>query len=169
MDETSPEAFRERFRVARWKRRFAILVVTTVSVLIGRSIIWLFLPEMTRDATRWAVIFLLPVAWFGWWVGARAGDEFTNNIWKDLQFSLHLARSGARWQSLEQIMAEELGREEMQRRHDRAADAAEDAAEDAEAARVSGVTSPPKAPGGSSKPEDPKDAPTLPDGGPRQD
>ncbi|MEK7474785.1 MAG: hypothetical protein AAB152_04030 [Candidatus Coatesbacteria bacterium] len=168
MDDTSPEAFRARFREARRKRWFAILICTAMAVLIGREIIWLFLPGMTENPTRWTIILLLPVAWFGWRAGAMAGHEYANQVWKDLQFSQRASLTGARWQSLEQIMAEELGEEEMARRHDREVDAAEDAARVA-STPVSDVTSPPKPPGGSSKPEDPKNAPDLPDRDPRQD
>jgi len=138
MDDASPEAFREKFREARRKRRIAILVVTTVTVLIGRGIIWLFLPEITRDATRWAIILLLPVAWFGWWVGSRLGDEFEVEVWNELRLTQKLA--GITRQSLASMYEETLGEAEIYRRRQEAERAAEAAANPPE---DQGTTTPP--------------------------
>jgi len=165
MDETSPEAFRKRFREARRKRLFAILVVTTVAVLIGRGIIWLFLPEITRDATRWTIILLLPVAWFGWWVGGRLGDEFAYDVWKEIRLAQMLAAGGHR-RSLTELMTEELGEEEMYQRQqeaDRAREEAEKRPPDAGPPPDAGSGPEPTPP----EPEEPRPDPPPPEGPPK--
>lgn len=125
MEDASPEAFRKRFHEARRKRRAAVVIVTAAFVVIGWGLIRIFIPDFTDHPGRWTALLLVPVGWFGWSVGNRVGGEFETEVWKDLRDQQRLA--GLTRQSLESIMEETLGEEEMYRRNREAAAPAEPA------------------------------------------